>query len=170
MDNAVHQNSSDRIIRNILRNRSAYYDEDQTTESKDITSTMSYDGSSEQQTSSDPPAILTSTILYAVDSLADLPTTEYSSNDLPVEPFTTQPDFSFPSSTSGVPTNNAPYSYGQSGVNIEHIFFTTLKPPFNMEPLPVWYSPSAAAWSAFRPSHPEYSGDSNVFLPILTQQ
>lgn len=161
VNNAVHQNSSDRIIRNIIKQTvDRDYDEDRTTES-DIISTTSYDEGSDQETSREPSTTLTSTLLHPVDSLTDLPTTEYPTNDQPTETNTTPKEILFSSAST--------HGYGL-GAPVEHIFFTTLKPPFSMEPLPVWYSPSVAAWTAFRPSHPEYSGDSNVFLPILTQQ
>lgn len=166
--NAVHQNNSDRIIRNILKNRSDndYDAEDRTTETDDFISTTSNDESSEIETSSGVPTTLSSTLLHPVDSLTDLPTTtEYYLNDSP----DVATELLVSSSSSGITTNDRPYSYGQGAPNIEHIFFTTLKPPFNMEPLPVWYSPSVAAWSAFRPSHPDYSGNSDVFIPIVTQ-
>lgn len=160
MENAVRQNSSDRIIRHILKNRSDtdYDDEDRTTEPDIIISTTSYDESSGQEISSDPSTTLTSLVLHPADSLTDRPTTE-----CPLTDQTTETAELLISSSSS-------HSYGAGAPNIEQIFFTTLKPPFNMEPLPVWYSPSVAAWTAFRPSHPEYSGDSNVFLPIITQQ
>lgn len=165
VENAVHQNSSDRIIRNVVKKRSDndYEVEDRTTEADIIISTTSYDERSDEETSNDPPTTLTSAHNAPVDFLTDLPTTECPPNDQTAEPDATPTELLLSSSSS--------HSYGQGAPNIEQIFFTTLKPPFSiMEPLPVWYSPSVAAWTAFRPSHPEFSGDSNVFLPIITQQ